>query len=423
MKLYRISLPKEFISISDAQECSLNDMIIVDHFSIESVSLNYTNGNIYHLNKYGINFSRGEIANFLTHKLVWEYFLKTDEPFCLVVEDNVKVDFMLEQIIKSISELPDDWDVFVPYDLDNDLNKFPRDGFIINYPESELFMKSKSNFLWKTAGNSIYAISRTGATKMQGIENAKQRLDDEFIDLAYREILSLYYSNVEWFNVENIVHYRWLDKIKVIWNEIQNKTEWKSYRIFRARYLLSKISDIGQARNLYFFLCYGSLLGFVRHNGIMKWDDDIDIAISDEDLPILFDELSKIDGLCYSKHIERITKTEYYKVWLSDGEPISGFEYTFPFIDIWPFSYKKKDILLHYGDEWKNSLVIKPKKVLFEGSHFYIPYNYSNVLDLSYSNWKNLIVGYPYCHLRENCSFRPFLLSIECDASGRIKNI
>ena len=43
--------------------------------------------------------------------------------------------------------------------------------------------------------------------------------------------------------------------------------------------ILSVFDDICQKYNLRYFLTYGSLLGAVRHQGFIPWDDDLDVAM------------------------------------------------------------------------------------------------------------------------------------------------
>ncbi len=56
--------------------------------------------------------------------------------------------------------------------------------------------------------------------------------------------------------------------------------------------LASVFVEICERHNLRYFLAYGTLLGAVRHNGFIPWDDDIDIMIPYPDL-LKFEEYCK----------------------------------------------------------------------------------------------------------------------------------
>ena len=48
--------------------------------------------------------------------------------------------------------------------------------------------------------------------------------------------------------------------------------------------LLKTIDTLFTENNLKFYLAYGTLLGAVRHEGIIPWDDDMDIWIDYKDI-------------------------------------------------------------------------------------------------------------------------------------------
>jgi phosphorylcholine metabolism protein LicD len=192
---------------------------------------------------------------------------------------------------------------------------------------------------------------------------------DKFIN---RILLLSNISNKEYMKMcNNLIKYR---KKKIYHNKqkmtkLIKKITNKKYKLKLAdpksiKLLYHMMNDVHQLFThfkLDYWIDGGTILGLVRHKGIIPWDDDIDIGILKRDVKKFLSLESVLSEVGYS-----ITKVWFgYKIFYSNRKNIEGFDYSFPFIDVFIFDeingkyklYYKKPRDMWPKEEWsKNEL-------------------------------------------------------------------
>lgn len=113
-------------------------------------------------------------------------------------------------------------------------------------------------------------------------------------------------------------------------------------QIYKLLYLTDKIFT---KNKLEYWINGGTLLGAIRHKGIIPWDDDGDLTIwsKDEDL------LNKLVPE-FEKHNMVLVKTWFgYKLFFKDAKKIKGYEWSYPSIDIFPVMQRVNSTKLKYS--------------------------------------------------------------------------
>ena len=350
MHIYIISIPALLqignVSIDNQSEIFVENIAFPAKIN-ESISVDAN----YHKDRYGFPLSNSEILNFMAHRQAWKKFLHAKEPWCLILESNVNIHIDSQTIQSSICELPEDWELFFPYDA-REYHAIIEKEFSTkeivnpNYREMQHWDPYLLGYQW---GNSIYFVSRQGAEKLLAIDTIRQRLDDEILMLGASEKLNVFTGEADWFDFNQMKQVVFKDRNHLIWEAICENSTWTALRKERARSLLKVISDVANRLNTSIILQAGTHLGYVRHGGLIPWDDDIDVGIEEGRLLGFLEQLEKVDGICYGKVSEYFTKTPYYKIWHKDGETIENYHYTFPFVDLWLYNIKGNDLVFKDG--------------------------------------------------------------------------
>lgn len=114
---------------------------------------------------------------------------------------------------------------------------------------------------------------------------------------------------------------------------------------------LKKIHELCSANKINYWLCFGGLIGYVRHGACIPWDDDLDICMLRED----FNKFCKVvkDDPVLKLHIYfSVTNVDFFKVYkvYLDNSPI--------FVDIFVYDEIKSpfDSPNNYYFNFKNAL-------------------------------------------------------------------
>jgi lipopolysaccharide cholinephosphotransferase len=157
---------------------------------------------------------------------------------------------------------------------------------------------------------------------------------------------------------------------------------------------------------LFYFADGGTLLGCVRHTGIIPWDDDVDLCIMEQDTQ-KFLSLRRQFKKCGYGIVK--ASTFGYKIFYLLRKHIKGFNYSFPFIDI--FLYKKigskfkpalKDARDIWPAEWFTPEQLFPiKKYKFGNFELNGPNTYTEYFNRLYGKDWNDVAYRQYNHTKE----------------------
>ena len=193
--------------------------------------------------------------------------------------------------------------------------------------------------------------------------------------------------------------------------------------ILRLYQMFYDIDFLFQKHKLTYFIDAGTLLGAVRHKGIIPWDDDGDICVFKQDEKKLLNLKKDLNNLGY----DIVKYWAGYKIYSKNGQRIKiensnwkwndekldkereDIKYTFPFIDV--FLVNKINNIVHYDNTrvrkiWgkcfqKYKDLFPLRKYKFGKINLYGPNNPKSFLDNCYGNDWQTIKKDSYDHLNQ----------------------
>lgn len=151
--------------------------------------------------------------------------------------------------------------------------------------------------------------------------------------------------------------------------------------------LLKKVVDVLNDFRVNHFLISGTLLGYVRHQELIPWDDDIDLIVESNLLDVLPDVVKKYPNLtfmCQNKIVKVCFKDQGVEI-LEDQYKwkLPDEKYNWPFVDLFTYELKQKQMFF-FNKNWETNKFFNAKKINFLGIETFVPNDPDYFLKINY---------------------------------------
>lgn len=157
--------------------------------------------------------------------------------------------------------------------------------------------------------------------------------------------------------------------------------------------LFYDVHRILKVHNLSYWMVGGTFLGAVRHEGIIPWDDDVDIGMDVRDRKKLM-SLEKVFKKCGIKLFKFFFG---FKLFYTNSKKVTGEGYRFPNLDIFLmenvdnsyYQYVSKEARKLWPKEYYEIEDLFPlKRYKFGSINVWGGYSFKKYLDRSFKGWK-----------------------------------
>jgi phosphorylcholine metabolism protein LicD len=156
---------------------------------------------------------------------------------------------------------------------------------------------------------------------------------------------------------------------------------------------LRQMDEVFNKSGIEYFAIGGTLLGAIRHKGIIPWDDDTDVVV-----PI--EQKGKLDNEAFRAHIKkqydmRLVPHDHFGFKLDyEKDPVVGnHKYHYPFIDVFINMWRNGQSVFDGTMQWPDQAIRKDevyplKRHDFGDFQIWVPNKSTEYLDRVYRDWK-----------------------------------
>ncbi|MDN3548898.1 LicD family protein [Mucilaginibacter aquaedulcis] len=363
----------------------------------------------YFFTMYDVKMTDLEANYYKAHYLTWKHFIEYGAgDVCMICEDKVRLKADHEFIEDLANQLPEDADLFLPYNR-------------LNLDEENKTPEICTSTLGYFVGCPLYFLTRKGAEKLLKYDIIRMPLDETILALSISGDLTVDYTELAICEYDYLKSTSYLSRQNALKKALFTNSRWREQDSAIVRKIIGYLAGYCSRLQIDLVLHAGSLIGAIRHGGIMPWDDDVDFAVHSLMIPKLAALIREEGILGISPMIFPKTSSVYFKCWLLDeGDETPGINYRFPFVDIWVFYDQIEEgyIVHKEGHRYPKNICMPFRDAYFEGSHVKMPYDPLGTLDLQYPGWRDRIIVYPWNHRFKKESSSVLSLPIQVNQDG-----